>query len=356
MSVPSLPKSITAMIEPYLLSLPEKVQMAMVLIQNGKKRFIGAERTRDGVTYLDNRQAVFEIGSISKVFAATLLAQAVTHGCLSLETPVQTLLPFRLKQSGRDGIEISLKQLVSHTSGIAHHQPPWLSVNAILRGRPWLPFQYYTQDRFEKYLQRGLKLAATPGTRYFYSNLGMSLAGYALATYSGEPYDELIKAKIFQPFGMHHSSMQAADLKAQIVPGLRKAGRRAPNWDFQALSPAGGVKTCVDDFAKFVVAQFSEDPAIKLTQEPTFHINQVNAVGLGWHITTRPGGERWLNHGGGTLGYTANVLVDLEKKSAVIALSNLNNINNWAQKLFDLTRDLLLFVESAAHRWIAMES
>jgi len=350
------PLPLEEIINQYLLPLPEQVQVAIALIHGEKKQFIGAERTREGITYLDNRQKVFEIGSISKVFAATLLAQAVDQGHVSLETPVQSLLPFKLRQSGLDGIEIALKHLANHTSGIAHHQPPLLSLNAILRGHPWVPFQYFTQARFERYLKRRIKLTTTPGTKYFYSNLGMSLAGYALAMNSGQNYDEMVHTQIFQPLGMNLSAMQVAIVQEHILPGWRKAGVRSPNWDFYALSPAGGVKTCVEDLAKFVDAQFSNTPAVSMTQTPTFKIDENRFVGLGWHISDRPTGERWLNHGGGTLGYTANVLVDLEKKSAVIALSNLNNINNWAQKLFDLTRDLLLFVESAAHRRIAMES
>jgi CubicO group peptidase (beta-lactamase class C family) len=341
MMATNLPTTINEIIEKYLSPLPDQVQLAIALIQNDKTRFIGAERSRDGVTYLDNRQTVFEIGSISKVFAATMLAQTVEQGDLTLETPVQALLPIKLKQSQRDGVEISLKHLANHTSGIAHHQPPGLSLYAILRGRPWVPFHFFTQDRFEKYLQHGLRLADTPGTKYFYSNLGMSLAGFALAAHNGQSYDEMIQTQVFQPLGMDLSAMEVAAVREYILPGWRKAGKRAPNWDFQAMSPAGGVKTCVEDFAKFVVLQFSDNPAIKRTQRPSFQINEDNAVGLGWHLTTRPSGERWLNHGGGTLGYTANVLVDVEKKSAVVAFSNLNNINNWASKLFKMCSDLL---------------
>jgi CubicO group peptidase (beta-lactamase class C family) len=332
----------------YLLPLPEKVQVAIALIHGEKKQFVGAERTNEGIVFLDNRQAVFEIGSISKVFAATLLAQAVEQGHVSLETPVQSLLPFKLRQSGLDGIEIGLKHLANHTSGIAHHQPPGLTVNAILRGRPWVPFQYFTEDKFEKYLQRGLKLAATPGARYFYSNIGMSLAGYALATHSGQSYDEMIHTRIFQPLGMNLSAMQIAAVKEHILPGWRKAGVRAPNWDFYALSPAGGVKTCVEDLVKFVQAQFSNSPAVNMTQTPTYKINANSFVGLGWHISDRPQGERWLNHGGGTLGYSANVVVNVNKSLAVILLSNLGNGKVWPQKTFELCRDILQKLESAA--------
>lgn len=136
------PSHVQTVIEQYLLPLPEKVQVAIALAQGDKAYFVGAERTMKSIDYLDNRSAVFEIGSISKVFAATLLAYAVEQGNLRLDTPVQELLPFKLKQSQRDGVAVTLKQLANHTSGIAHHQPPWLGVYAFLRGHPREPFQY----------------------------------------------------------------------------------------------------------------------------------------------------------------------------------------------------------------------
>ena len=124
MSDEHLHSGLKDLLKPYLMTLPEKVQVAIALLQGDREHFIGAERTRAGIQFLDNRSTVFEIGSISKVFAAALLAYGVEEGQFQFDTPVQELLPFQLKQHQKDGIEITLKHLASHTSGLAHHQLP----------------------------------------------------------------------------------------------------------------------------------------------------------------------------------------------------------------------------------------
>jgi CubicO group peptidase (beta-lactamase class C family) len=332
-------------IEKYLLPLPRKVQLAIALIRGDKTEFVGAERTSGGIRFLDNRGSVFEIGSITKVFTATLLADAVGQGIIQLDAPVQEYLPFKLKMSGLDGAEITVKHLANHTSGM-RHQPPLINLLAILEGHPREPFKNYTNTRFERYLKRDMKLAFAPGTKYSYSNMGMSLVGYVLSLLANETFEELLQTKIFHPFGMDLSTTQVAKVKEHVVAGWAAAKIPAPNWDMYALSPAGGIKTCAEDFAKFIISQFSNNPVNILTQTPTFNIEEGYHVGLGWHIIDRKSGETWLNHGGGMLGYTANVNVNVNKKYAAIVLSNLGNSNHWQSKIFELCRDLLVDIET----------
>jgi CubicO group peptidase (beta-lactamase class C family) len=333
-----------AVIEKYLLQLPEKVQVATALIRDNATDFVGAQRTQDGISIFDNRKAVFEIGSITKVFTATLLADAVEQGIIQLDAPVQEYLPFKLKMSGRDGAEITVKHLASHTSGM-RHQPPFLNLYAIFHGHPREPFKNYNKEQFERYLKRDMKLAFPPGTKYSYSNMGMSLVGYVLSLLANETFEELLQTKIFRPLGMDLSTTQVANAKEHVVAGWAAAKLPAPNWDMYALSPAGGIKTCAEDFARFIISQFSTNPVNALTQTPTFNIDEGYHVGLGWHIIDRKSGECWLNHGGGMLGYTANVNVNVNKKCATIVLSNLGNANHWQSKIFELGRDLLVDLE-----------
>jgi CubicO group peptidase (beta-lactamase class C family) len=329
-----------ALIERYLLPQPLHLQVALALVQGEKVVYLGAERTAEGIRYADNRRTVFEIGSISKVFTATLLAQAVTTGALSLETPVQELLPFKLKLPGRDGVAITLKHLASHTSGLRQHQPPGINLYALLHGHPRQPFKDYGPARFERFWTRQMVLTHTPGTHYSYSNLGMSLVGYILARQAQTSFEALLQARLFQPLGMASSSTEVAAVQAQVVRGLEKAGRWAPNWDMYALAPAGGIKTCTEDFARFAQAQFAAGPANALAQAPVFEISKHYWVGLGWHILERPDGARWLNHGGGMLGYAANINLDVARQRAAIVLSNLG-ATPWQSQTFELSAALL---------------
>jgi CubicO group peptidase (beta-lactamase class C family) len=343
------PARLRNMIEQYLLPLPEKVQVAIALVEEGATRFIGAERTLEGVRYLDNRSAVFEIGSITKVFTATLLACEVVQNALRLDMPVQELLPLQLRQAQRGGVAVTLKHLANHTSGIRHHQPPFLFWYALLHGQRREPFREYSTERFERYLRRQMKLAFVPGERYKYSNMGMSLLGYALSVTSGQDYEQLLQEQLFRPLGMSLSTTHVSGVQRHVVAGLEKAGVSAPNWDMYALSPAGGIKTCAEDFAKFVGSQFSREPAIAMTQSPTFKIEgkyDNNFVGLGWHIIERKGREPLIQHGGGMLGYTAQVRINVIRKRGVIVLSNLGH-REWQTRIAELARDLQNLLEES---------
>jgi CubicO group peptidase (beta-lactamase class C family) len=333
------------LIEQYVLPLPSRVQAAIALVQGDSVRFLGAERTVKGLRYLDNREAVFEIGSITKIFTATLLAQQVEDGSLRLDQTVQDLLPFALKAPQRGGVGITLRHLASHTSGM-RHQPPGIGFHAFIHGRSKDPFWDFDWARFEQYLKKDMKLDFIPGQRYQYSNMGMSLVGYVLSRKTGKSYETLLQENIFGPLGMNASSADFSKVRAHIVTGILKEGKESPNWDMHALAPAGGILTSVKDFARFARAQFAPDQAVALTQEPVFKIEENYYVGLGWHIIDRKNGERWLNHGGGMGGYTAIVNVNVKRRLAVIVLSNLGNAHKLAENVSDLGRELLKNLET----------
>jgi len=145
---------------------------------------------------------------------------------------------------------------------------------------------------------------------------------------------------------MRSSTTDLARVRDRMVAGVKSEGVPAPNWDMNALAPAGGIKTSAGDFARFAQAQFAPDPAIATTQQPTFKIEDNYLVGLGWHIIDRKSGELWLNHGGGMAGYTAIVNVNVRKKCAVIVLSNLGNAHALAENVSQLGRDLLTNLEA----------
>jgi CubicO group peptidase (beta-lactamase class C family) len=319
--------------------------VAVAIVQGDSVRFLGAERTKEGIRYLDNRAAVFEIGSITKIFTATLLAQQVQRGALRLDEPVRALVPFDLKSPGRGGVDVTLKHLAGHTSGMCH-QPPGLNFHALIHFHPGEPFRDYDRSRFEHYLQKQMELEFTPGERYQYSNMGMSLVGYVLALRTGKSYEALLQENIFEPLGMRSSTTDLSRVRDRVVVGVKDEGKPAPNWNMNALAPAGGIKTSAEDFARFAQAQFAPDSAIAMTQQPTFKIEDNYFVGLGWHIIDRKSGERRLNHGGGMAGYTAIVNVNVQKKRAVIVLSNLGNAHGLAENVSQLGRDLLTNVEA----------
>ena len=334
-------------IETCLGSLPPRTQVAIALLRGNERRFLGAEKTPEGIRYLDNRQRAFQIGSITKVFTATLFAQQVKKGALGLEDPVQQHLPFRLKVSGQDGAAMTLKQLASHTSGIGHHQPPGLMTHAFFHGHTGEPWKDYDQGRFDGYLKQDLALASRPGSRYFYSNLGMSLLGRILCLRTSRTYEAMLQEDLFGPLGMRTSTTEITRIRDRLVEGLDARGKPMPNQDMNALAPCGGLFTTAEDLAIFLRAQFEPaDAAITLTQVPVFTIEEGYRVALGWHLVDWKQGWRMLNHNGGIGGYTASLFVDSKNHCAALVLSNITNDEVPGEKVRQLCRDLIRGLES----------
>ncbi len=308
--------------------------------------FLGGERTGQGVRQLDNRSAVFQIGSITKVFTATLFAQEVVAGRLALEDTVARRLPAGLRVSAKGGVEMALVQLASHASGIAHHRPPGLHRHALLHFHPDEPWRDYDSGRFETYLREDLELKTVPGTAYLYSNVGMSLLGLIVSQRCGAPYETLLQERIFRPFGMRASTTSLALVRERVIPGLKVNGKPFPNQDMAALAPSGGIYSSAEDLARFTRVEIDRvDPAVVLTQKPVFTIGEGEQVALGWHIYDWARGWRTLNHNGAIGGYTASVTVDTASRRAVIVLSNVMDKGRHGEAVRELGRSLLRRIE-----------
>jgi CubicO group peptidase (beta-lactamase class C family) len=127
-----------------------------------------------------------------------------------------------------------------------------------------------------------------------------------------------------------------------LVKGLDEEGLPTPNWNLNAFTPAGGILSNVKDLSSFASAQFdTSNYALNLTREVTFSDTTHIEVGLGWLIINTKIGDRWHWHNGGTGGYRSSMAIDIEKKNAVIVLSNVSGLSPKAFQIDDLCFDLM---------------
>lgn len=295
---------------------PNGVQFSVAIVQDSIAGYYGVERVSDTLTTIENQSAAFEIGSISKVFTASLLANAVVEGSVELTDLANEAFPFEFK----DGIELPFVRLSNHTSGLPR-VPPGMLLNTLLNRDN--PYKKFTGEKLEAYLKEDLK-AKTDTPSYAYSNLGAGLLGYALSKRENMSYGELLQRKILRPLGMKHSSVNRTDLGGLLVKGRNQHGEVVPNWDLGALEGAGAIISTSSDLAKFAQAQFdTEQSAFALTRQKTFTVSESMDMGLGWHILRRDA-KTFYTHNGGTGGYKSCMIVDVENKKSVIVLSNLS--------------------------------
>ena len=137
---------------------------------------------------------VFEIGSITKVFTALLLADMVAHGEVELTDPVEKYLPAEGRPKAFDHKSISLLDLATYTSGL-----PRLPTNFSPRDKA-NPYADYTVEQLYEFLSEYTP-EYYPGSHYEYANLGFGLLGHVLALRAGRDYEELVTSRICQPLG-----------------------------------------------------------------------------------------------------------------------------------------------------------
>jgi len=328
----SYPSNIANLLFSKTKDFPTNTQLAVALIQNGQTHYYGLIKTNDTLKPIENRNFVFEIGSITKVFTATLLAQFVEDGTLKLTDDINSHYSFPFHQHRK----LSFESLANHTSGL-----PRLPGNLDLSDQS-NPYKAYGKKQIEAYLKKDLVLHNTTPKMYAYSNLGTGLLGYTLGLTQKTSVQELFQTNLFDPYNMHNTYTANQKVRTKLVQGQNPNGEIIPNWDFDVLFAAGGILSTTEDLAQFAIAQFNpNNKALARTRKPTFEINATTKIGLGWHIITTNNGKEAVWHNGGTGGYSSSMTLDIVDQTAVIILSNVSSMHSKMKNIDELCFELL---------------
>jgi D-alanyl-D-alanine-carboxypeptidase/D-alanyl-D-alanine-endopeptidase len=276
----------------------------------------------------DGPHSIFQIGSITKTFTTTLLADMARERLVALDDPVQDHLPdgVRLPVKGR---AITLEDLATHRSGLPR-LPKGLLVRALTRDR---------KDPYARLDEAALDaaIAATapkrePGGRPVYSNYGMGLLGYVIALRAGMPYEQLVRTRICEPLGLADTLIEVRE-RRRVATGHTRRGRPTPHWNVAALAGAGGLQSTASNLLEFLALHFptARSPlaaAAAETARPRARLGRAE-IGLAWIVIGARRGRRWgrarptvLMHDGGTGGFRSFAGVIPERNAAVVVLTN----------------------------------
>ena len=263
---------------------------------------------------------VFQIGSITKTFTATLLAESLTQGGLTLDTPVAKLLP-AYKLPSRDGKQITLGELASQYSGL-----PRLPDNLDSAAVPQDPYANYDAAKLKIFLAKYV-LSRDPGSAYEYSNLGFGLLGYALAQRAGMSYDALLQAKILQPLGMSSTSATLSDsLDSRWATGHDESGKPIKPWHMGVLAGAGAINSSGADMLRYLKANMGHGNdalqiAMRLTHNPRRGVSKNERIGLAW-MTLHDSQGDVIWHNGMTGGYASFMGFTSDGQLGIVILTN----------------------------------
>jgi D-alanyl-D-alanine-carboxypeptidase/D-alanyl-D-alanine-endopeptidase len=267
---------------------------------------------------------VFEIGSITKVFTSLVLADIVVHGEANLNDPIIKCLPGSVTVPKRNGKQITLVDLATHTSGLPRMPDNFHPKDAEN------PYADYTLDQMYEFLSN-YTLPRDIGSEYEYSNYGAALLGQMLSLKSGTNYEELVERRVCRPLGMTNTAITLhAEMKARFAPGHNRAGRPVANWDLPTFAGAGALRSTDRDLLKFAAANLgltktSLEAAMELQQTPLHTAGSPTMrIGLAWHIANKFGTEL-IWHNGGTGGYHSFIGLDKRRKLGVVVLANSEN-------------------------------
>ncbi len=321
--------AIDNLVKPFLKDKPYMALVVGVTRPAGHQILGYGKVTLDGKQCVPDGETIFEIGSITKIFTGTLLADLVLSGMVHLDDPVQKHLPDGLTVPRRDDRAISLLHLATHTSSLPV-QPPLIGLIALTRKKLANPYAAYGEADLKHTLET-VQLTRPIGSRFEYSNLGVGLLGHALShAAKTKSYEELLMQRLAKPLALADTRIQlSAEQNKRLAPGYDKKGEPTSSWTFARLEACGGLRSTAHDLLLFTDAALGRRKtplaeAFRMAQQPWREIRrQGESVGLCWFHQERPGGkEDLLWHNGGTGGYRSFLALMREKDVGVVLLSN----------------------------------
>jgi CubicO group peptidase (beta-lactamase class C family) len=294
-----------------------------LLDQHGAKIF-QAGKLDNGTDQEVNADTLFEIGSITKTFTSLLALDMAKRGQLKLDDPVAKYLPSSVKVPSQSGKQITLLNLAVQDSGLPFNATNFTGNNDEEH------YNSYTTDKMYSFLS-GYALKDPPGTKFQYSNVGMSLLGHVFEGVSHTNFESLILDRICRPLHMDSTFVKPpAALKSRMAVAHDEKGKRAPDFHLQVMAPAGALHSTVNDLVKYLAAEIGltncalsplmqQTQVIRHTDSPDF-----GKTAMPWmdQNVYNPPGTELLGHGGGTLGSAAFIGFDKKQRRGIVILSN----------------------------------
>lgn len=316
------------------------------LIDGDSTYVYGFGEATKGIPQPPTDSSIFEIGSMTKVFTASLLQILVDEGKIEYQ---KTLADYLEKDKLHESLQdLTIWSLATHTSGF-----PRVPTNFSLKDKdPNNPFAHYTNKDFDAFL---LDFNLFETGKYIYSHTNYALIERVIEKIENQSFTEVLNEKLLTPLELENTTHKLAKAqKERLNTGYLLDGEVAPVAQFSTFYGAIGMMSDMKDLLKFVQINLalSEETALQNSLLKT-QISQVNTgvkkyidTGIGWHLV-RPK-KRYYNvvsHRGTGIGHQAYIAFLPETKTGVVVLANSRNSleglgyfmlkminNNWKRK------------------------
>jgi len=290
--------------------------LAYAVVADGEITSVGAH----GVVKIGGDREVtpdtpFLTGSISKSFTALAVMQLVEAGEVNLDTEVSQYLD---GFSGRPAGVITIRQLLSHTSGFS-----------TLQGNSSHTDATSGKDELARRVDGLAEVnpAYEPGERWEYSNTNYQILGRLIEVVSGQEYQAYVAANILEPVGMKHSFVSDGEMHESMATGHRPwFGTKRPlpeNATHRGSAPQGGIVASAGDLALYMQMMMNGEDDVLSAEGKALMMRPASAAspfyGFGWFLDSG-NGSVW--HSGSTPGFeTLATMVPAEKKGVVVLVN-----------------------------------
>jgi CubicO group peptidase (beta-lactamase class C family) len=270
------------------------------------------------------REMIVEIGSCTKTFTTTLFALAINRNQIVPDGSAQKYMPngYTLRAQ-----QLTPLELADFTSGM----PDDPTNLPRLPGRRGI--EYYTVKDFLTWASNYEPRTQLPAP-YRYSNAGIGVLSYLVATATGKTWEDQLNSEILQPLGMGDTTLRPTpEQQKRLAQGHSRAGQNAPRWPVFAWYAAGGLRSTAHDMISFGEAGLGHNEvngkpvpaeliaAMQLAQKPIFTMPNGNKQAMAWVNDIR-GGNPVILKNGGTAGFGTGIAICPTKDAAIFISMN----------------------------------
>jgi CubicO group peptidase (beta-lactamase class C family) len=287
-------------------------------------------------------ETIFQTGSVGKQFTSMAVMMLVEDDKIALDDKIVKYIP----ESPGAWKEVTVRQLLSHTSGIADYGG---EEDTMAKGVINFRKDYTEEQLLQAFAKMPMDFA--PGEKWTYSNTGYVLLGVIIHRVTGEFYGDFLQERIFKPLGMASTRIiSEADIVPHRSSGYRlvKGELKNQEWVSPSLNTTadGAIYTNVLDLAKWdaaldrrlLVKPSSYDAIwtpVKLNNGKSY------PYGFGWSVSEARG-KRVVSHDGAWQGFTMSISRHLDDRFTVIVMTNLDSDNAKPEKIVEEITNIYL--------------
>lgn len=295
-----------------VLESKNKLMGAVALYQNGKplySRAIGYATSRGNDKIKATTATKYRVGSISKIFTATLVMQLVEQKKLSLDTPLSVFFP-----QFENASSITIEHLLHHRSGLKNFtaEPAYAT--------------YLHQPKTQAELlsiMSALKPGFQPGQKFEYSNTNYVLLSYIVEKVTQQPYAHVLKKCIADKLGLkstfYGGKINSARQEASSFRWNQEQWQEEPETDMSIPQGAGGIVSTPNDLALFIQGLFNHTLISEASLQKMMAFQDKYGLGM---MEFALGNSKGYGHGGGIDGFSSMVTYFPQEKLALATTFN----------------------------------